>query len=144
MKITRSIKKAETNRKWFLIDAKGVRLGKLATKCASLLIGKQKVDRVNYLNNGDNVIVINAAKVDVFTKKLTQKKYYRHSGYVGSLKSTPLREMMEKKPNMVIQKAVKGMLPQTKMGDLIMKNLFIYTGDAHKHEAQQPVKIEVK
>src|SRR3990167_2035056 len=98
MKITRSIKKAETNRKWFLIDAKGVRLGKLATKCASLLIGKQKVDRVNYLNNGDNVIVINAAKVDVFTKKLTQKKYYRHSGYVGSLKSTPLREMMEKKP----------------------------------------------
>lgn len=141
---TRSIKQKETTKKWYLIDAKDIRLGKLATKVASILIGKHRVNRVDYLDNGDIVIVINAEKVSVFRKKLEKKMYYRHSGYMGSLTAENLKSLLAKKPEEVIRFAVKGMLPNTKLRDSMLKRLFIYRDEKHPHEAQKPEILEVK
>lgn len=141
---TRSIKKSEVVNNWVLIDASGVRLGRLATKCASMLIGKHKVNKVDYLNGGDHVIVINAKNIDVYKKKLTTKMYVRHSGYRGGFSEKPLEQVIEENPGYAIKEAVWGMLPKNKMGREILTNLHIYADDKHGHEAQKPVKIEVK
>jgi large subunit ribosomal protein L13 len=144
MKITRSIKKSEINKNWYIVDAKGVRLGKLATNVASILLGKAKIDRADNLANGDAVIVINAANVDVHLSKLNTKMYSRHSGYIGGLKQKSLGELLESKPEFVIENAVLGMLPKSKMGRQLYKNLFVYANDKHPHVAQNPINIEIK
>ncbi|MEI7578727.1 MAG: 50S ribosomal protein L13 [bacterium] len=141
---TRQIKKAELTKNWYLIDAKGVRLGKLATKLASLLIGKNKVTKTTNMPNGDAVVVINSKLVDVHTTKLNKKMYYRHSGYMGGLKSRTLEEMLDKFPNRVIEKAVKGMLPQNKLTQKFLNNLFVYENEEYKQKAQNPIKLEIK
>ncbi|MBW7953611.1 MAG: 50S ribosomal protein L13 [Candidatus Dojkabacteria bacterium] len=144
MNHTRSIKKSEVSQAWFLVDAKGVRLGKLASETAKLLLGKHKVTRAENMITGDAVVVINASEVDVHTRKLSQKKYYKHSGYIGGLKEESLEELLKTNPTRVIETAIKGMLPKTKLGRAIAKNLYVYAGDEHKHEAQQPSKLEIK
>lgn len=141
---TRAIRKAEVVNNWYHIDATDVRLGRLATKIADLLMGKSKVNASENLNSGDYVIVTNCADLSVFPRRLSRKKYYRHSGYMGSLKEETLGELLERKPEEVIKKAVIGMLPNNKMRDVMLKRLFIYEGTDHKHEAQQPIKINVK
>ncbi len=143
-KTTRPIQKKEQVKNWYVIDAKGARLGKLATRTASLLIGKGKVTKTTTFDNGDSVIIINAGQVDVFYKKLTQKKYYRHSGYMGSTKEETLAHVLEVKPQLAIRKAVWGMLPQNRLGKKLLGNLFIYNSADHKHEAQQPKLIVIK
>lgn len=143
MKQTRSIKQDEISQDWYLIDAKGVRLGVLASEAAKKLLGKEKVNYSPNLGNGDAVVIINAAKVDVHKSKLNKKKYYRHSGYISSLKEMTLEEMMEKHPERVIEIAVKGMLPSNKLGDKLFNNLHVYSGEDHKHGGQKPKKIKV-
>lgn len=131
-------KKGEIDRKWWLIDADGKVLGRLATKIAVLLRGKNKPEFVNFLDGGDFVVVINAEKVKVTGKKLEQKKYYSHSGYPGGLKEKTLKELLGKKPEEVIRKAVWGMIPKNKLGRAVYKKLKVYRGPHHPHEAQQP------
>jgi large subunit ribosomal protein L13 len=141
---TRSIKKTEIKNNWVLIDASGVRLGKLASKCASLLIGKNKINKVDYLNSGDSVIVVNAKNIDVYKKKLTTKMYIRHSGYRGGFSEKNLEQVIDENPGYAIKQAVWGMLPKNKMGREMLSNLHIYAEGTHEHEAQKPLKIEVK
>lgn len=143
-KITRSIKEKEVQKNWVVIDATNVRLGKLATKTASLLIGKHKVTKTDNLDGGDNVIIINAAKVDTNQKAKNQKMYYRHSGYVGGLKTTSLVTLLATKPEYVIQQAVWGMLPKTRMGRKILKHVHIFRTAEHHMQAQNPTLITVK
>ena len=121
---------------WHVIDAKGERLGRLATKVAQLLQGKHSSSYSPHLLTGDFVIVINASNVDVSGNKLTQKVYYRHTGYVGHLRQRTLGEMLSKFPERVIEKAVKGMLPRNKLANRMLKRLKVYSGDSHPHEAQ--------
>ena len=121
---------------WHVIDAKGERLGRLATKVAQLLQGKHSSSYSPHLLNGDFVIVINASNVDVSGNKLTQKVYYRHTGYGGHLRQRTLGEMLSKFPERVIEKAVKGMLPRNKLANRMLKRLKVYSGDSHPHEAQ--------
>lgn len=141
---TTVIKKADMTKEWYLIDAKGVRLGRLATNCASLLIGKHKTSKTTNMVNGDAVVIINAKDVDVHKSKLKKKKYYSHSTYRGGFKEVPLEEMLEKFPERVIEKAIKGMLPNTKLREQYLKNLYVYAGADYKQESQKPVKIEIK
>ncbi len=141
---TKTIKKKEIVNNWYLIDAKGVRLGKLAVAVAELLMGKNKLASDASLDSADNIVIVNSTAISVHAKKLDSKKYYSHSGYMGHLKVETLRELLERKPEEVIKKAVKGMLPKNKLQDKMLKHLFIYSGEEHKHEAQQPVKISVK
>ncbi|KXK26207.1 MAG: 50S ribosomal protein L13 [candidate division WS6 bacterium OLB20] len=143
MKHTRSIKKDELTRNWFIIDAKGVRLGKIATEAARLLIGKHKVTKADNMVSGDSVIIINAKEVDVHPKKYLQKKYYNHSGYIGGMRVETLEQVLAKHPERVIERAVKGMLPKTKLGRAMYGNLYVYEGAEHKHEAQQPISVEI-
>lgn len=140
---TRSIKKNEINPEWVLIDLAGVRLGQAATKISSYLIGKHKVNRVDYLPSGDKVIVINSDKVDFHPSKSLKKKYYRHSGYMGGLKENNLKEMMEKDSRQVIRKAVWGMLPKTKIGRKLLTNLKIYKSEEYVETAQKPKEIKL-
>jgi large subunit ribosomal protein L13 len=140
---TRSIKFNEVDKKWILIDATDVRLGKLATKCASLLIGKHKVTNVDYLDAGDNVIIINAGKVELHPRKVGMKKYYTHSNYPGGLKVRTFAELKEKNPQYIIKEAVWGMLPKNHMGKKLLKNIFIFAGAEHNMEAQQPTQINL-
>ena len=121
-------------RKWYVVDAEGQTLGRLAAEVAKVLRGKNKPEFTPHIDTGDNVIVINAEKIKVTGKKLDQKVYYHHSDYVGGMKETTLREMMAKKPEQVIELAVKGMLPK---GPLI-KKLHVYAGAEHAHQAQKP------
>ena len=125
-------------RKWFLIDAKGQVLGKLATKAAVLLAGKHKPVYTPFLDTGDHVIVINAAQVHMSGRKETDKLYRSHSGYVGGLKTTAAGDMRKKHPTRVIEEAVKGMLPKSKLGRAMFQKLKVYAGDVHPHQAQQP------
>jgi large subunit ribosomal protein L13 len=141
---TRSIKFDELDKKWLLIDATDVRLGQLATKCASLLIGKHKVTNADYLDAGDNVIIINAGKVELHPRKVTKKKYYTHSNYPGGLKMRTYAEVLEKDPKYIIKEAVWGMLPKNHMGKKLLGNMFIFAGAEHNMEAQQPTQISIK
>ena len=126
------------DRKWYVVDAEGCTLGRLASEVASVLRGKNKPVFTPHVDTGDYVIVINAEKIKVTGKKLDQKIYYSHSDYVGGMKETTLREMMNKKPEKVIELAVKGMLPKGPLGRQMIKKLHVYAGAEHGHEAQKP------
>lgn len=126
------------DRKWYVVDATGYTLGRLASEVAKVLRGKNKPTYTPSMDTGDYVIVVNAEKVKVTGKKLDQKVYYRHSEYVGSLKETTLREMLNKHPERVIESAVKGMLPKGPLGREMYTKLHVYAGLDHKHEAQKP------
>ena len=125
-------------RKWYVVDAEGCTLGRLASEVAKVLRGKNKPVYTPHIDAGDYVIVINAEKVAVTGKKLDQKLYYHHSDYVGGMKETTLREMMNKKPEMVVELAVKGMLPKGPLGRTMIKKLHVYAGAEHAHAAQKP------
>lgn len=125
-------------RKWYVVDATGYTLGRLASEVAKILRGKNKPIFTPFIDTGDYVIVTNAEKIKVTGKKLEQKIYYRHSDYVGGMKETTLKEMLNKKPEKVIELAVKGMLPKGPLGREMYKKLFVYVGPEHKHEAQKP------
>ncbi len=141
---TYSAKASELDPKWYVIDASGQTLGRLSTKVAMLLMGKNKPSYTPNVVSGDIVIVINSAKIKVTGNKLTDKFYYRHSGYPGGLKETSLRELMQKNPNLVIEHSVAGMLPKNKLQAQMLKNLKVYAGDEHNHEAQKPELIKVE
>ena len=128
----------QVERKWYVIDAEGKTLGRLASEVASILRGKKKPIFTPNADCGDYVIVVNAEKIKVTGKKLDQKVYYRHSDYVGGLKSATLREMLQRHPERVIEMSVKGMLPKGPLGREMYKKLFVYAGAEHKHEAQKP------
>ena len=141
---TYSAKPTDVEHKWYLIDAKGMNLGRLSTKIAQLLMGKHKPAYTPNVITGDIVVVINCAKIKVTGNKLTDKFYYKHSGYPGGLKETSLKEMLEKHPNRVIEHSVAGMLPKNKLRDKMLLNLKVYPTTAHKHEAQKPELIKVE
>jgi large subunit ribosomal protein L13 len=128
---------------WFVVDASDKILGRLATAVAVRLRGKHKAEFCQHLDTGDFIVVVNAAKVKTTGRKLDQKKYYRHSGWIGGLKETSLRDMLAKKPEDVIRKAVRGMLPKNRLGRAMLKKLKIYAGEAHPHEAQKPETLDV-
>lgn len=125
-------------RKWYVVDAANMTLGRLASEVAKVLRGKNKAIFTPHMDTGDFVIVVNADKVKVTGRKLDQKIYYRHSGYVGGMKETTLREMMAKKPERVVELAVKGMLPKGPLGRQMYTKLHVYAGPDHKHAAQKP------
>ena len=130
-------------RKWYVVDAADYTLGRLASQVAAVLRGKNKPTYTPFLDCGDNVIVINAEKIKVTGKKLDQKIYYHHSDYVGGMKETTLREKLNKKPEEVIELAVKGMLPKGPLGRQMYTKLFVYAGPDHKHAAQQPKELAI-
>ena len=129
---------ATIDRKWYVVDATGMTLGRLASEVAKVLRGKNKAIFTPHIDTGDYVIVINAEKIAVTGKKLDQKIYYHHSDYVGGMKETTLREKLAKKPESVIELAVKGMLPKGPLGRQMLTKLHVYAGSEHKHEAQKP------
>ena len=130
-------------RKWFIVDATGHTLGRLASEVASVLRGKNKAIFTPHVDTGDYVIVINADKIQVTGRKLEQKIYYNHSDYVGGMKETTLKEMLSKKPEYVIEHAVKGMLPKGPLGRQMMSKLHVYAGAEHGHAAQKPEVLEI-
>ena len=140
---TYAVKASEIERSWFVVDATDQTLGRLATRIATLLEGKHKPIYSPHLDTGDHVVVINAAKVKVTGNKLTQKAYYRHSGYPGGLREERLEALMARKPEIVIERAVKGMLPQNRLGRAMFKKLRVYRGAEHPHQAQQPTAAEL-
>ncbi|HNY45062.1 MAG: 50S ribosomal protein L13 [Bacteroidota bacterium] len=140
---TLSANKETVNKQWFVVDADGEILGRLASKVAFVLRGKHKTDFTPHVDCGDNVIVINAEKIAVTGNKLVDKTYIRHSGYPGGQKQTTLEEMMEKQPGRAVEKAIKGMLPKNALGRQLFRNLYVYVGPEHKHEAQKPTKLDL-
>ena len=131
-------------RKWYVVDATGYTLGRLASEVAKVLRGKNKAIFTPHIDTGDYVIVVNADKIKVTGKKLQQKIYYNHSDYVGGMKETTLKDMLAKKPEYVLEHAVKGMLPKGPLGRQMFKKLHIYAGAEHGHEAQKPEVLEIK
>jgi large subunit ribosomal protein L13 len=140
---TYSPKPADVQRQWYVIDATDVVLGRLASHVATLLRGKHKPIFANHVDTGDFVIVINADKIALSGNKLEQKKAYRHSGYPGGLRSVSYGELMEKRPDKAVEKAVKGMLPKNSLGRKMAKKLKVYAGPEHPHQAQQPVPFQI-
>lgn len=136
-------KNEEVERKWYVVDATGMSLGRLAAQVAKVLQGKHKPTYTPHVDTGDYVIVINAEKIVLTGKKWTQKKYYRHTGYPGGIKEQTAKEILEKYPERLIEKAVKGMLPKTTLGRHMFKKLKVYSGSNHPHEAQKPEKLEL-
>jgi len=136
-------KEHEIEKNWHLIDASNKVLGRLATEIATILRGKNKPIFTPHMDAGDYVVVVNAERVVLTGNKLEKKTYYRHSGYVGGLKKTTAKEMLEKKPENLIKLAVKGMLPKTSLGRRQLTKLKVYAGPDHPHQAQQPVKLEI-
>ena len=132
------------DRKWYVVDAKGATLGRLASEVASVLRGKNKPEFTPHADCGDYVIVVNAAEVKVTGKKLDQKIYYNHSEYVGGMRETTLRELLAKTPESVVELALPGMLPQGPLGSDMYRKLHVYAGETHGHQAQQPVVMEIK
>ena len=135
---TYTVRKGDIKREWYVVDAQGKTLGRLASQIAKILLGKHKPIYVPHLDCGDYVIVVNAEKVRVTGKKLDQKFYYRHSGYPGGIKSINLRDQLRKHPTRVLEAAVRGMLPKNRLGRAMIKKLKVYAGDSHPHQAQQP------
>ena len=140
---TYAVKASEIERHWWVVDAADQTLGRLATRIATLLEGKHKPAYTPHLDTGDHVVVVNAARIKVTGNKLVQKKYYRHSGYPGSLKEESLQALLARKPELVIERAVKGMLPQNRLGRAMIKKLKVYAGPDHPHQAQQPTAAEL-
>lgn len=139
---TFSAKPAEVKRDWYVIDAEGKTLGRLATEIARRLRGKHKPEYTPHVDTGDYIIVINAQKVGVTGSKETDKMYYRHTGYVGNMKSTSLGKLRQTFPDRIISTAVQGMLPKNPLGRAMFKKLKIYAGSEHNHQAQQPKVLE--
>ena len=135
---TKSLRKEDVERQWYIVDAEGQTVGRLCTQLANVLRGKHKPSYTPHIDGGDNVIVINAEKVRFTGNKWAQKEYLRYSGYPGGLKRRTASEMLDKKPEAVIEKAVKGMLPKNRLGAAMFRKLFVYAGAEHPHEAQQP------
>jgi len=132
------------DRKWFVIDAREVVLGKLAVKAATILRGKHKPIYTPFLDTGDHVIVINASRVHLSGKKETSKFHHRHSGYLGGLRSTSVAALRQKHPTRIVEEAVRGMLPKTKLGRAMFHKLKVYAGDTHPHQAQKPQPLALK
>ncbi|MDI6714033.1 MAG: 50S ribosomal protein L13 [Thermodesulfovibrio sp.] len=137
------VKKEDVNRKWWILDAKGQTLGRFASRIAKILMGKNKPNYTPNVDNGDFVVVVNAEKIRVTGKKLNQKVYYHHTGYIGNLKAETLKERLEKKPEEVIVDAVWGMLPKTRLGRKMIKKLKVYRGSEHPHIAQKPEPLKI-
>ncbi|GFR38821.1 50S ribosomal protein L13 [Insulibacter thermoxylanivorax] len=144
MRTTYMAKPNEVERKWYIIDAEGKTLGRLASEAASILRGKHKPQFTPHVDTGDFVIIINAEKIQVTGNKLRDKFYYRHSGYPGGLKKTSLNDMLRKRPERVIEHAVYGMLPKNRLGNALKKKLKVYAGPEHPHAAQQPEVWELR
>jgi large subunit ribosomal protein L13 len=140
---TYAVKASEIERQWWVVDASDQTLGRLATRIATLLEGKHKPIDSPHLDTGDHVVVVNAGRVRVTGNKLVQKRYYRHSGYPGGLKEESLQALLARKPELVIERAVKGMLPQNRLGRAMIKKLKVYSGAEHPHQAQQPQAAEL-
>ena len=140
---TYSLKVNDIQKKWYIVDAQGKILGRLASQVAAILRGKHKPTFTPYMDMGDNVIVVNAEKVRLTGRKAEQKEYYRHSGYPGGLKTTSFSDMIEKKPTRVITMAVKGMLPHNRLGRKILGHLKVYSGTEHPHASQNPEILEL-
>ena len=136
-------KKETVERKWYVIDAEGKPLGRVASKAAHILRGKHKATYTPHIDCGDYVIIVNASKVLLTGNKLEDKKYYSHSGYPGGLRTRTAKEMIEKYPEEMARKAVKGMLPKNRLGRAMYKKLFVYAGSDHKHMAQKPSEMDV-
>lgn len=136
-------KPEEIERQWYVVDATGKTLGRLATKVADILRGKHKPIYTPHVDTGDYVIVINAEKIELTGKKWEQKKYYRHSGYPGGLKEITYDKLLKKNPEFIIEKAVRGMIPHNRLGRQIIKKLKVYAGPDHPHQAQQPKELEL-
>jgi len=140
---TYAVKAGDIERQWWVVDAADQTLGRLATRIATLLEGKHKPTYSPHLDAGDHVVVINASRVRVTGNKLIQKRYYRHSGYPGGLKEESLQALMARKPELVIERAVKGMLPQNRLGRAMFRKLKVYRGADHPHQAQRPTAAEL-
>jgi large subunit ribosomal protein L13 len=140
---TVSANKATVNKEWVVVDAEGQNLGRLASRVAILLRGKHKPNFTPHVDCGDNVIVVNAEKVNLTGNKWTDKSYIRHTGYPGGQKSLTATEMFEKDPTRLVEKSVKGMLPKNKLGAQLFRNLTVVSGSEHKHEAQKPKAINL-
>lgn len=140
---TYAVKASEIERHWWVVDATDQTLGRLATRIATLLEGKHKPIYSPHLDTGDHVVVLNAARVKVTGDKLIQKRYYRHSNYPGGLKEESLGTLLERKPELVIERAVKGMLPRNRLGRAMIKKMKVYPGAEHPHQAQQPTAFEL-
>lgn len=143
MKTSTPTLQQQKDRKWFVIDAKGKVLGRLATQVADVLRGKHKATFTPHMDMGDHVIVINVAEIEVTGMKRTQKRYVTHSGFPGALKVSTYADMLEKRPVDAFRLAVAGMLPKNKLRDAFLKKLHLYAGENHQHEAQQPQPLEV-
>jgi large subunit ribosomal protein L13 len=141
---TVSANKATVEKEWVLVDAEGQKLGRLSSVVALMLRGKHKTSYTPHVDCGDNVIVINAEKIELTGSKMTDKEYIRHTGYPGGQRITKADELMKKNPTRMIEYAVKGMLPKSRLGSAIFRNLYVYEGPNHKHEAQQPKLIDLK
>ena len=140
---TKSYKNIDLDKKWLLLDARDETLGRLSSKIASILMGKNKAQYTPHNDLGDYVVVVNAEKIRVSGNKDIQKKYYKHTGYPGGLKSSTFSEIIEKNPKNLILKAVKGMLPKNKLSSSMISKLKVYEGDNHPHAGQNPIKIEL-
>ncbi len=144
MRTTFMANDSTVERKWYVVDAEGKRLGRLASEVATLLRGKHKPTYTPHVDTGDHVIIVNAEKIELTGNKLHDKKYYRHSGYPGGLKERTALEMKQKQPERMIELAVKGMLPKGPLGRKMFKKLHVYSGPEHKHQAQKPEVYELK
>ena len=140
---TISLKKSEIQKKWWIVNAKGAVLGRLVSEVAQILRGKHKVNFTPHLDMGDCVVIVNAEKIEVTGNKEKNKKYFSHTGYPGGGKETSLEDLRQSKPEAIIQKAVKGMLPHNKLGRSILSHLKIYAGSEHPHLAQNPQELQI-
>jgi len=140
---TQSVRKEDVERNWYIVDAEGLVLGRMASRIAMVLQGKNKPTYTPHVDTGDNVIVINAEKIKLTGNKLDQRVYHTFSGYPGGQKAFTPRQLLAKKPAAMVEKSIKGMLPKTKLGRAMGKKLFVYAGTEHKHAAQQPQTLEL-
>lgn len=140
---THTVTPEQITRRWYLVDAEGQTLGRLASRVAQILRGKHKPIYTPHLDTGDHVLIVNAEKIELTGRKLSQKKYYRYSGYPGGLKETPIRRVLRDHPERVIEKAVWGMMPKGKLGRSMYRKLKVYAGPDHPHAAQQPKPIDL-
>ncbi len=137
-------KAKEIERSWYVVDAEGKVLGRMAVEVARILKGKHKPQYATHMDVGDYVIIVNADKVQLTGNKLEKKIYYKHSGYPGGLKETPYKDLMEKRPEFVVRKAIRGMLPHNRLGRAMLTKLKVYAGPEHPHEAQKPQELQFK
>ena len=140
---TKSTKPAEVTRDWYLVDATGKTLGRLASEIARRLRGKHKAEYTPHVDTGDYIVVVNAEKIHVTGNKMKDKTYYHHTGYIGGIKSVSLEKLLQTHPERVIEKAVKGMMPRGPLGREMFSKLKVYAGTEHKHAAQQPVPLDI-